>query len=466
MRSLRSLVLSALVLVACVAPSFGQEVTVKKDIAVFALSTYDATVPAAVMGSVDAAIQGVFINLGRFNVLGMTYRLGKGDVDAFVAKIKDFKQNNVQIPEKVQMGKEFFTEADLNKIIGAFIVVIPSVTFFAVENNASTSSSSSSKASSATSAVKSALGGSTAPKDTKGSYHAKLQSSFTFVDIEKMTAFAQVNLETDGYDDNSDMAAKEAVDDIPTQLTYEIRKIETFKLKTGVVEVQGRTIIIELGRGMGVQLGDEYEIVGSRVLASGKTLSTRTGLVVIREVSDEVSIAQIIYAAPKPQVGDQLKEFPLLGATVLPYAQIMLGSVMGSENVFLPGVRAVWNRGLFRFKPQVGVQVPIGVPGLGLSGGWLPVDLYVGGEMDLYLGRLQINPMVNVGLGGAIPISSSNQDFALSHFGFSAAVNATFLLADKLKLSLDGGFAYWIDLEGLNRDYYGPLAGVGVEFKL
>jgi hypothetical protein len=253
MNGSRALVLAAALAAASVGLCFGQDVSEKKDLAVFALSTYDADVPRDVMGSIDAAIQEVFINIGRFNVLGMTYRLGRGDVEQFIAKIKEFKEKNIQIPEKVQMGKEFFTEADLNKILGAFIVVIPTVTSFDIEGSStSKSSTSSTDTTNVFAAAVNKAAKTTTTKDTTGSYHANLKASFTFVDIEKMSAIAVASIETDGYDDSGDKAAQEAVDSIPEQLTYEIRKIEEFKLKTGVVEVQGRTVILELGRDMGV----------------------------------------------------------------------------------------------------------------------------------------------------------------------------------------------------------------------
>lgn len=450
-----------------------QEVSEKQDLAVFRLGTYDVTVPPAILGSVDSAIQQVFINIGRFNVLGMTYRLGRGDVQAFVDKIRQYKEENIEIPEEVQMGKEFFTEADLNAILGSFIVVIPSVDYFDIEGSRSTTTTTTTRT---TTAPRSTAPTKTPPpprgtttttvqRDTTGEYHATLQASFTFVNIAEMRAVAQATIETHGYDDDRELAGQEAVDDLPTQLTYEVRKIEEFKLKTGILEIDGRTVIMELGRDLGVMVGDEYEIVGTRVLASGRTLETRSGLLVIREVSDEVSIAQIIYARESPQVGDQLKEYPLLGATVLPYAQVVLGTFVGSRTVILPGVRAVWNRGLFRFKPQAGVEIPIAAGGLPLVTGGLPVNLYVGGQMDLYLGRLQVNPMVSIGVGGAVPLADTDE-FYLSHLGFKAAVNATFLLADKVKLSADGGFTYWTDLRSLDRDYFGPVLAVGAEIKL
>ena len=103
-------------------------------------------------------------------------------------------------------------------------------------------------------------------------------------------------------------AIKEALDAIPMQLTFEVRKIPEFQLKTGIIEVRGSEIIIELGRDLGLKTGDEYVIVSSEILQAGRALSREQGLVVIKEVSDEVSVAKIIYARPRPQIGDQLQE--------------------------------------------------------------------------------------------------------------------------------------------------------------
>ncbi|HOV39477.1 MAG TPA: hypothetical protein PLG79_12185, partial [Spirochaetales bacterium] len=110
-----------------------QQVSDKKEIAVFNLSYYDWNIPNNALGAIDEQIRAVFINMGRFNVIGLTQRLGVKDVNTFIEKMKDFKSRNVEIPEKVLMGQEAFTEADWNRLVGAFLVVIPSITYFNLE---------------------------------------------------------------------------------------------------------------------------------------------------------------------------------------------------------------------------------------------------------------------------------------------------------------------------------------------
>ena len=79
----------------------------------------------------------------------------------------------------------------------------------------------------------------------------------------------------------------------------------------------GRDIIFELGRNMGIVVGDEYTIVGYRNVAGFQAKDDR-GLLVVKEVQDEFSVAHLIYSSGKPQVGDQLQEVPRLGVEITP----------------------------------------------------------------------------------------------------------------------------------------------------
>ena len=91
---------AALVMVLCALASTGaQEVSEKKDIAVFNLSYSDYSIPSGALGLVDQSIQNVFIDLGRFNIIGMKYRLESNDIDDFINKIQELKEQNVEVPE-------------------------------------------------------------------------------------------------------------------------------------------------------------------------------------------------------------------------------------------------------------------------------------------------------------------------------------------------------------------------------
>ncbi len=416
-----------LVLFVIQAVVFPQEVYKKKDIAVFGLSYYQWNIPPEVLGRIDEEIRNVFVNLQRFNVIGMNYRLGEVDVNRFIENIKRFKRENVEIPEKVQMGHAFFTKADMNRLMGSFIVVVPYVTYFHV--------------------------GPTKVNKTYR-YRAVINTSFTFINVEDIKTLAVVSIKTEGYDDNPKEAVKDAIEGIPDELTYRIKKIPEFQLKTGIVEVDGWDVIIEFGRDMGVNVGDEYEIVGTRVLKSGKKFNTDKGLLIVKEVNDEVSVAHIIYSKGKVNVGDQVKEIPRFGFDTTPYFHSIIWG-----NMFIPliGFRQSMSRGFYRFRPFLGMELPfVVIPYSGLL-----TNVYIGGEMNLYLGRFQFVPMVGVGVGGIVPLSGD--DFYVTHLGGFVDVTLTYLMGRDFKLNLDVGYMEWRGLSVVN--YGGVYTGIGLTFK-
>jgi hypothetical protein len=101
----------------------------------------------------------------------------------------------------------------------------------------------------------------------------------------------------------------------------------------------------------------------------------------------------------------------------------------------------------------------------------LPLTIYGGGELVWYIGRLQIEPSLALGAVCLIPIHDG-ESFCLTHIGGTGAISASWLLMDNLKLSIEGGYSYWMStvtgdpvLASVN-SYGGIFAGVGVTFKL
>lgn len=180
--------------------------------------------------------------------------------------------------------------------------------------------------------------------DDSGSYAAEIETSFTFINVNEGRAMAAFSIKTSGTDDTGKSAVKNAVEDIPLQLSYEIRKIPEFQLKTGIIDVSGRDVIIELGNNMGVKLGDEFYLTTSQVLSSGHTVERNSGLLVVKEVNEEVSTAQVFYSKKKPAIGDQLKEIPRLGFETAVYANY----INSKESVLALGLRQIVARGFSR----------------------------------------------------------------------------------------------------------------------
>ena len=435
----KTLIILFLVVV-CFSFAFGQEISEKKEIAIFGLSYTDWSIPDGALGLVDQSIQNVFINLKRFDIIGMSYRLDAGDISGFIEEIKKVKESNIEVPEAVRLGEQTFTEADFNKLVGSFIIVVPVMSYYDVVS------------------------------DDNGGYTAEIQTSFTFINVEEGKAFASFQVDTTGAADTPKAAVKSAVDAMPIQLSYEIRKIPEFQLKSGVLDVNGREILIELGANMGIKLGDEFSLTDTVILPSGHSVEKKVGLLVVKEVNQEVSTAQVFYAKKKPAIGDQLKEIPRMGFESVLYVNYIRQTDSALDPILALGIRQIVARGFYRTRPYVGVEIPLGVDvkGVLLNYFFFPVNVYAGAELNWYFGRLHITPAIDAALGMLVPIAEEYQDdyVIYSSIGGHARLGVSYMFSDNIKLFGEAGYAAMLSInEGFFNSYAGVLFGGGITFK-
>ncbi|MFP4115225.1 MAG: hypothetical protein ACOC2Y_06260 [Spirochaetota bacterium] len=388
---------------------------------------YDSLFDRA-FGAIDEEIRSVFINLGRFDVIGMQQRLTESSVDDFIAALGDYELDRAEMPEAVLLGQQAFTEQDFRELAGGFVVVVPSVSWYDLR------------------------------RDRDGMYEAEMRTSFTFINVNDMQTFDQFFIETSGYAERPGEAVREAVDQLPAELTFRVRSMPEFQLKTGVLEVNGSEVVIEFGRNMGLRRGDEYAIIAERVLSTGYVATQETGLIVIREVHEEFSYGEVLYASPRARPGDQLREVPRWPAEANVYFNVMTDGLTSSS---LLGFKAVASRGFYAWRPFVAVEIPF----RGLIGNVLfPVNAVVGGEWNVYLGRIRLTPSVSVGLGGAIPLIDDPDaaSFYLSHFGAVARLGGSLLVSRDIMVTVETGIGYWLGVYGGDiRRLIEPLSSYG-----
>ncbi len=417
--------------------TFGQQMSEKRDIAVFALSYARWGIPAGALSLVDEQTKEVFVNLGRFNVIGMSYRLESSGIEEFIAKIKEFKEKNVEIPETVRLGKQAFTEADFNRLVGSFIVVVPTLSYYRSE------------------------------RTDGGGFKVELQTTYTFIDVDRAEATDYFEISTRGSGETLPRAIRAAAEGIGPKLQFELRSIPAFRLRTGIIEVNRGSVLLEFGRNMGVQRGDEYAITETRILAGGHEVTDEVGLLIVKDVDEEISFAKVIYSSRRPQIGDQLKEIPRIGLDTAAYAHIIAGfspavGASGAGVTGVIGVRQSTSRGFFSLRPFVGVEIPFGITGgPGLSG--LTANFYAGGELNWYVWRFQLAPAVALGVAGTVPLSEA-ESFSVSHAGGFIQATGSFLVSRDLKIGVEAGYAAWFGLHGA-RSYSGLLAGVAATYK-
>jgi len=419
--------------------SFGQDISEKKEIAIFSLSYSDWSIPDGALGLVDQSIQNVFVNLKRFDILGMSYRLNSDDINSFIQEIQKVKEANIEVPEAVRLGEQTFTEADFNKLVGSFIIVIPVMSYYEVR------------------------------QDDGGGYSAEIQTSFTFINVAEGKAFANFQVDTTGADETAKGAVKRAVDSLPLQLSYEVRKIPEFQLKSGILDVNGHEVLIELGANMGIKLGDEFNLTNTVILPSGHAVDKKVGLLVVKEVNQEVSTAQVFYASKKPAIGDQLKEIPRMGFESAMYVNYISQSDPALNPILAIGIRQIVARGFYKTRPYVGIEVPLGVEvhGALLEYLFFPVNVYAGSELNWYLGRLHITPAIDVALGMLVPIVEGYEDYVVySSIGGHIRLGLSYMITDNIKLFGEVGYNAMLTIKDLIFDSYaGILYGGGVTFK-
>jgi opacity protein-like surface antigen len=415
----------------------------KQDVAIFALGYYGWNVPFQALGSIDAQIQKVFADLGRFTIVGVTQRLSSGGLDQFVSAIKQAKQANFVLPEKFQFGEAFLTQAEFNRLVGAFIVVIPVVTEF------------------------------NSFYDSKNKYYqTTIKTSVTFVDVASGGNVIAVKIISSSGTDSQNQAksVSSAISSIPGSLEFEIRSIPQFQINTRILSVDGSTIKLQMGANMGIRKGDEYAIIQKKSV-EGFDDSKEAGLVVVKDVGQEVSSAQVLYTSMRLGKDTQLKEIPRAGSDVDLFFRYVNDP---NYPTLMPGLRITAARGFYNVRPYLALQMPLSHMGSFLYwSGWLeilPFNFLLGAEYVMYMGKLAVSPYAGVGLS-YIHVETDLLNFEtdfLSHVGGQGGARVSYLLNRNTRVFADLGYETWIAINDFwgNTSYGGVSAGLGIAFKL
>ena len=417
--------------------AFAQNASDKNDLAVLALSHYQWQIPGGAFSQVNEQIQNVFAGIGRFNVTGVDYRLDSEGIDDFIVKTREVKKNQVALPGMVRLGQEVFTEADFTRLAGSAIVVVPVVTLYTVDRLES------------------------------DEYQARLEVSFNCIDIDAAGSFALFTVEASARADSGGKAVRFAADRIAPALVLELRTIPEFQLMTGIIDTRGRQVLLGFGANMGLGRGDEYTIVTDTVPSTGDVKSEETGLLVIKEVREEISVGTLIYSDGELNVEDQLREVPRIGLdTGLHMRTIFYSSTLANEIdvVALIGIRQSTSLGFMTYRPIIGIDFPFSLLGYADLPGMI-INFYGGGEIVWYLYRFQFVPTAAVGISASVPLRDG-EVFQLAHAGGFVELVTTYLLGRDIRVTLSLGYSGWFGLTELSGDsYFGPQIGIGGTYK-
>jgi hypothetical protein len=140
-------------------------------------------------------------------------------------------------------------------------------------------------------------------------YEVDVVIDLFFINVREGTQEESLRITGSASGQSPDGAKRKAVDEAMSMLTFNIKKIDMFKIKSGVIQVSGDTVFFELGSDIGVRLGDEYAVMTkSEVGNTGRIVQIPSGLVRVRKVYPDVTEAQIVIQKERITEGDQLVE--------------------------------------------------------------------------------------------------------------------------------------------------------------
>jgi hypothetical protein len=422
-------------------------------VALFALGYSGRDIPLETLGAVDRAIRKVFLDFGRYTVVGMEQRLSSIGVAELVAAVGKAGNAGFVAPDEYRFGEALLTPAEFDGLLGASIIAIPVVveldSFYA---------------------------------EAEGAWETDIKTSFTFISPGSGGAvLGAAEVFSSGIDESDqERSLSDAVENIPMRLQYELRKIGVFRTGARVLAVSGRDIELGLGRKAGVRKGDEYAVVAEGP-AEGIGGSGELGLVTIKKTAQDSSAGRILYSRVELSVNARLEEIPRLGIDVEPYLHYVVGRKLDlvpnprlsrGRNV-IAGLRVPVSRGFYGLRPYGAIQVPTdGVRGFG-SAFLFPVDLILGAEYRPSSGRLSLTPYGGLGVGCVFASetihgeSADGSNSPLPHFGGHAYLDLAYLASRNVRLFIELGGEYWISaVTDLYTDYGGVGFGAGVSIKL
>mgnify|MGYP000968219514 CR=1 FL=1 len=437
-----SALLAVILVVAISVPAFAQvQVSEKKEIAIFSLGFYGYNIPQETLGTIDVDIQRVFLDLGRFTIFGMEKRFSTSAVEEFITILKKMKESTFVLPEKYQFGEAFLTEADFNKLVGAFIIAVPVVTSFNSEFV------------------------------SNKEWRTDIKTNVSFIDVATGTMIGIANVETQGTSRETQYKSiQSAIAGIPMQLQFEIRKVPQFQNVTRVLASGSGGIDIQLGKDMGIKKGDEYAVIVSDTL-EGLVDEKEVGLILIKEVGSTRSKGTVLFSKVPIEKDVQLREIPRLGADLAVYGHTYtyFDAYMGNSIVL--GARAEMTRGFYDWRPYAAAQVILDSDML------FPINLVIGGQYSMFMRRLEAGG--RVGLAGSTNVLvelirdtvATDDEEWLTHYGLSAGAYVSFLFNRNFKIFAEVQADYMLGildsvLGGAFASYGGYQIGLGATFKL
>ncbi len=437
---------------------FSAEVSERKDVGVLPVySSYN--IPDAAYRYFDDMLISTLSSMQRFRVVGYQYRLDNNSAEDFIRKIQELKKQALNEDPRymdADLGIVVIPASEMKKLVNSFFVFVPSITGYSTtEYDVEVK-------------VKK---GKEVQIRIEREYKASVTISVKIITAEgnlmkTYTASSETTSRRSAID-----AYQKGVNTSISGVSYFLRNVEEFKIKSQVLKVEGNQVWMELGGNLGIYPGYEFALQSQVKVLDRFTEKVDTGLVRVNAVGQQYSTATVIFGYPR--VGDQLVESPMGGGRF----NIYVGAFpmgLASEKTMTISFGNYTNISKFAqssYVADLGVRFEgeIGYGGLlAFNLGVLlndPFGYYIdfGGGYEIYLGAMSISfgadlSMIGMykyldtfqfnyttDIEGTLFPRDQNVTMSLIGFTFGAKPKATmnFQLSRNFKIRLTAGWALY-----------------------
>ncbi|MCX7882243.1 MAG: hypothetical protein N2314_03350 [Brevinematales bacterium] len=300
------------------------EVSQRKEIAVMPVySSYN--LPSSAYMYFDDVMISTIASMKRFQVIGYQYRLDGTTAERFIQRIRELKKQAVlQNPQyrDEDLGVAVIPAAEMERLVNSVFIFVPSIQGY----------------DSRTYDIQ------IRQEKKGGGYEIKIVKEHrATVNVSIKIIDTQGNLLAT-YNDGAEAVSRlspndayqKAVNSAVGGLAYHLRNVEEFKIKTGILRVEGDYVYLELGKNLGITPGYEFFLEDEIQIMDRFKEKKRVGLIRVSYVSDEYSYGHVIFG--NPRVGQQLVEAPKAGGRFgLALGVLPLGVPQNARLVYTSG---------------------------------------------------------------------------------------------------------------------------------
>ncbi len=436
------------------------EVSQKKEVAVLpSYSSYN--IPDSAYTYFDDTLIAVLNNMKRFQVIGYQYRLDNNTAEKFIEKVREAKkQAALQNPQytDADLGVAVIPASEMQKIANSFFVFIPSISGYNVtEQKISVEENKNGKL----------------VINFETEYKAEVTISIKIISAEGNLLDNYYRRNEAKSRSSSIDAYNQAVSGALSGFEFYLRNMEEFKIKSGILKVEGGTAYLQLGKNIGVKPGYEFFIQKETTVLDRFKENVNTGLLRVNAIGEQWSSAATIFG--EPQVGDQLVEAPMLGGRIAIFA--------GAAPMHVPDATIIVNysydnsifsktnnyqRSAYAFNAGLHGEYELGYAGLfDINAGILfdnpfAFNIDLGGSYEFYLGRFSITAGAYLSFLALIePLGTlennedtltingtdfnDNIDISMNgiNFGIKPNISINYQFDQNFKIRLTAGYAYY-----------------------